>query len=463
MRSFDFDLFVIGSGSGGVRAARLAGGLGKRVAIAEEYRIGGTCVIRGCVPKKLYVYASQYAREFDRSAGFGWKYADPTFSWEKLVAAKNKEISRLEGLYRKGLQVNNVHIYESRAVFVDEHTLELSATGERVTAEKILIATGAKAAPNVAVKGENLCVTSNEIFDLKTLPKSIVIVGGGYIGVEFANIFHELGVKTTLLHRGDLILRNFDYDLRKLLNDAMVEKGISIIYGATIAKVQTVGHRREVVLSDGQIVSTDQVLLATGRVANTTGLGLERVGVRLNEFGAIVVDEKMMTNIPYIWAVGDVTGHTQLTPLAIHDAMCFIKTAFEDVPTTPSYDLVATAVFSQPEIGTVGLSEEDAVRQYERIEIYRTIFSPMRNVLSGASEKMFMKLVVDGESRVVLGAHILGEGAGEMVQLIGISLKGKLTKDIFDETMAVHPTMAEELVTMYNPAYIYENGKKVEV
>ncbi|WP_375656897.1 glutathione-disulfide reductase [Bartonella sp. CM120XJJH] len=462
MSSFDFDLFVIGSGSGGVRAARLAGGLGKRVAIAEEYRIGGTCVIRGCVPKKLYVYASQYVKEFKKSVGFGWKYADPIFSWEKLVAAKNKEISRLEGLYRKGLENNNVHIYESRATFIDDHTLELSATGERVSAEKILIATGAKFAQNTPIEGGGFCLTSNEIFDLDQLPKSIVIVGGGYIGVEFANIFHELGVKTTLLHRSDLILRNFDHDLRQLLSDAMIEKGISILYGITISKVQAVENCYEVVLSNGEMISADQIMLATGRVPNTAGLGLDRAGIKVNEFGAVVVDERMTTNIPHIWAVGDVTGHIQLTPVAIHDAMCFVKTAFENIPTTPDYDLITTAVFSQPEIGTVGLSEEEAVKRYKRLEIYRTVFRPMRNVLSGSSEKMFMKLIVDGESRIVVGAHILGENAGEMAQLIGISLKGKLTKDIFDETMAVHPTMAEELVTMYKPSYIYENGKKIE-
>ncbi|WP_074380747.1 glutathione-disulfide reductase [Bartonella doshiae] len=462
MGSFDFDLFVIGSGSGGVRAARLAGELGKRVAVAEEYRVGGTCVIRGCVPKKLYVYASQYAREFRKSVGFGWEYMKPVFSWEKLVEAKNKEITRLEGLYRKGLQNNNVHIYENRAVFVDDHTLELSTTGERITAEKILIATGAKTVPDTGIMGSDLCLTSNEIFDLEKLPKSIVIVGGGYIGVEFANIFHELGVKTTLLHRSDLILRNFDYDLRQLLSDAMIEKGISILYGATVSQVQAQGSCYHVVLSNGQTIHADQVMLATGRIPNTAGLGLERAGVKVNEFGAVVVDERMTTNVPHIWAVGDVTGHIQLTPVAIHDAMCFVQTAFKNIPTTPDYDLITTAVFSQPEIGTVGLSEEDAVRRYKRLEIYRTIFRPMRNVLSGSLEKIFMKLIVDGESRVIVGAHILGENAGETAQLVGISLKGKLTKDIFDETMAVHPTMAEELVTMYKPSYIYENGKKIE-
>nr|WP_244392193.1 glutathione-disulfide reductase [Bartonella clarridgeiae] len=457
-----FDLFVIGGGSGGVRAARLAAQLGKRVAIAEEHRIGGTCVIRGCVPKKLFVYASQYAQEFKDSIGFGWKYVDPVFNWEKLIEAKNKEILRLEELYCRGLKNNNVQIYKSRAIFIDDHTLELSATGERVKAEKILIATGATIAPNSAIKGNELCLTSNEIFDLEKLPKSIVIVGGGYIGLEFAGIFHELGVKTILIHRGDLVLRNFDDDLRRLLSDAMIEKGISIIYGATIAQVEAKNNQYNVILSNGQIISTDQVMLATGRVPNTKGLELQKAGVKLNEDGAIIVDEKMTTNIPHIWAVGDVTGHIQLTPVAIHEAMCFIKTAFEDTPTVPDYNLIATAVFSQPEIGTVGLSEEYAIRCYKRVEIYRTQFRSLRNTLSGNSEKMFMKLIVDGESRIVIGAHILGEGAGEMAQLVGIALKGKLTKDIFDETMAIHPTAAEELVTMYKPSYIYENGKKLE-
>ncbi|WP_332066200.1 glutathione-disulfide reductase [Bartonella sp. CB189] len=462
MGYFDFDLFVIGSGSGGVRAARLAGALGKRVAIAEEYRVGGTCVIRGCVPKKLYVYASQYADKFRKSVGFGWKYADPVFSWEKLVAAKNQEISRLEKLYRKGLQDNNVRIYESRAVFIDDHTLEICATGERVRAEKILIATGAKSVPNTSIKGGGLCLTSNEVFDLKTLPSSIVIIGGGYIGVEFANIFHELGVKTTLLHRGDLILRNFDFDLRQFLSTAMIEKGISIIYGEKVSQIQSTESCFDVVLSSGQIISSDQVMLAMGRVPNTIGLGVEQAGIKVNKFGAIIVDKFMTTNVPHIWAVGDVTGHVQLTPAAIHDAMCFVKTAFENIPTAPDYDLIPTAVFSQPEIGTVGISEEDAVHRYKHVEIYRTTFRPMYNVFSDSSEKVFMKLIVDGESRIVLGAHILGDGAGEMAQLIGISLKGKLTKDVFDKTMAVHPTVTEELVTMYKPSYVYKNGKKVE-
>ncbi|ALE03878.1 glutathione-disulfide reductase [Bartonella ancashensis] len=460
MTSFDFDLFVVGGGSGGVRAARLAGALGKRVAIAEEHRVGGTCVIRGCIPKKLFVYASQYARAFSESTGFGWQCTNPIFDLQKLIANKDKEISRLEGLYRNTLRSNNVHIYESRATFIDDHMLELSKTGERLRAKEILIATGARVTPPMVVGGD-LFLTSNEIFDLKKLPESIIIVGGGYIGVEFAGIFHALGVNTTLIHRGDLILRGFDYDLRKILSDVMIEKGISIIYGEIPSRVEVNNKHYDITLSNGQILSADQAVWAAGRVPNTMGLGLEDVGVKLNNSGAIIVDEKMMTNVPHIWAVGDVTGNAQLTPVAIHEAMCFVKNVFKDIPTVPDYDLIPTSVFSQPEIGTVGISEEDSVGLYKRVEIYRTLFRPMRNTLSGISEKTFMKLVVDGESRVVVGAHILGEGASEMVQLIAVSLKGKLTKDVFDATMALHPTAAEELVTMYEPSYVYENGKRL--
>ncbi|MHC5308128.1 glutathione-disulfide reductase [Bartonella sp. LJL80] len=461
MSSFDFDLFVIGGGSGGVRAARLAGALGKRVALAEEYRMGGTCVIRGCVPKKLFVYASHYGQEFQESAGFGWSVSDAKFDWKKLIAAKNAEITRLEGLYRKGLDNNNVRIFESRAIFVDAHTLELTATGERVTAEKILIATGGRVASAPDIAGNEFCISSNEAFDLENLPKSIVISGGGYIAVEFANIFHGLGVDTTLVYRGDLILRKFDLDLRHILNDAMLEKGIKIIYGATIAKVdrQTAGHA--VTLSNGQTLQAGQVMLAIGRTPNTDGLALDKAGVKCDDHGAISVDKYMTTSVPHIWAVGDVTDRVQLTPVAIHEAMCFIQTAFHNNPVAPDHELIATAVFSQPEIGTVGLSEEDAAKQFKRVDIYRALFRPMRNTISGSSEKMLTKLVVDAASRIVVGAHILGPDAGEMAQLLGIALKGKLTKDVFDATMAVHPTAAEELVTMYQPSYTYENGKKI--
>lgn len=461
MSSFDYDLFVIGGGSGGVRAARLAGTLGKRIALAEEYRMGGTCVIRGCVPKKLFVYASGYPEAFEDAKGFGWSVGDATFNWRHLVEAKDKEISRLEGLYRKGLETNNVEIFASRAVFIDAHTLELTATGERVTAEKILIATGGRPQGYATLTGHELCISSNEVFDLAELPKSIVISGGGYIAVEFANIFHGLGVETTLVYRGEKILRGFDADLRSLLQDAMEAKGIRVVCNTVINAVRKANSGLEVDLSNGQIISAGQVMLAMGRVPNTQDLGLEKAGIAVSQSGAIKVDAYMTTSQANIWAVGDVTDRVQLTPVAIHEAMCFIQTAFHDRPTAPDHDLIATAVFSQPEIGTVGMSEEGAVQQLSHVEIYRALFRPMRNTISGREERTLTKLIVDGASRVVVGAHIMGPDAGEMAQLLGIALKGKLTKDVFDATMAVHPTAAEELVTMYTPSYSYRDGHKI--
>lgn len=461
MSAYDYDLFVIGGGSGGVRAARLAGAQGKRVALAEQYRMGGTCVIRGCVPKKLFVYASGYAESFEDAKGFGWSVGETKFDWSKLVAAKNTEITRLEGLYRKGLENSHVTIYESRAVFVDAHTLELTATGERVTAEKILIATGGK--PQLHdLPGRDLCISSNEVFDLPKLPKSLVIVGGGYIAVEFANVFHGLGVEVTLVYRGDMILRHFDGDLRRLLQEDMEAKGIRILCNTNVKQVAEAAGRLEVTLDNGTSFATDEVLLATGRVPDTSGLGLEAAGVKTDKAGAVIVDDYMQTNVAHIWAVGDVINRVQLTPVAIHEAMCFLKTAFENTPTKPDHDLIATAVFSQPEIGTVGLSEEKAAQKYAHVEIYRALFRPMRNTVSGRDERMLTKLVVDGDRRIVLGAHILGPDAGEMAQLLGIALKGRLTKDVFDATMALHPTAAEELVTMYQPNYRYRNGKREE-
>lgn len=461
MSSFDFDLFVIGGGSGGVRAARLAGALGKRVAVAEEYRMGGTCVIRGCVPKKLFVYASHYGQEFEESKGFGWTVSDYRFDWTKLVAAKNKEIARLEGLYRQGLDNNHVTIFQEKAVFIDSHTLELKSSGKKVTAEKILIATGGHVSTHPEIIGHELCISSNEAFDLEHLPKSIVISGGGYIAVEFANIFHGLGVETTLVYRGDLILRKFDNDLRQILNDAMIAKGIRIVYGTTISKVEKSDNALSVTLSNGETLNAGQVMLAMGRLPNTQGLGLDKAGVKCDDKGAIIVDKYMTTSASNIWAVGDVTDRVQLTPVAIHEAMCFIQTAFHNNPTVPDHDLIATAVFSQPEIGTVGLTEEEAVKKYEKVEVYRALFRPMRNTLSGSSEKMLTKLIVDGDTRIVVGAHILGADAGEMAQLLGVILKGKLTKDVFDATMALHPSASEELVTMYKPSYVYKNGERV--
>lgn len=462
MSTFDYDLFVIGGGSGGVRSARLAAGLGKRVAIAEEYRFGGTCVIRGCVPKKLFVYASQFHEHFEDAAGFGWTVGESSFDWKKLIAAKDLEIARLEGLYRKGLENAGAEIIESRAELTGPHSIRLVKSGKVVTAERIVIAVGGGANPHAALPGHEHCITSNEAFHLEELPRSIVIAGGGYIAVEFANIFHGLGVDTTLIYRGKEILSRFDQDMRQGLHQAMEAKGIRIICSDLIEAVtRTAAGGLSVETKNSGTLSADQVMLALGRDPYTAGLGLEAAGVEVNERGAIVVDAYSRTNVPGIFALGDVTDRVQLTPVAIHEAMCFIETEFRNNPTSPDHDLIATAVFSQPEIGTVGLSEEQAASRFEEIEVYRAQFRPMKATLSGRAEKTIMKLIVNAADRKVIGAHILGHDAGEMAQLLGITLKAGCTKDDFDRTMAVHPTASEELVTMYSPSYRIRNGERV--
>ena len=462
MPAFDYDLFVIGGGSGGVRSGRLAAAMGKKVAIAEEFRFGGTCVIRGCVPKKLYVYASQFGEQFEDAAGYGWTVGETRFDWRALVAAKEQEITRLEGLYRKGLDTSGAEILDTRAVLVGPNTLRLSSTDGLVTAERILIATGGHPSPHKDLPGHELCITSNEAFDLPELPKSILIAGGGYIAVEFANIFHGLGVETTLIYRGKEILSRFDHDMRQGLHKAMVGKGIRILCEDIVQEiVEGPDGRRQVRTLKGDELVVDQVMLALGRVPNTTDLGLEIAGVETDQRGAIVVDEYSRTNVSGIFAIGDVTDRVQLTPVAIHEAMCFIETEFRGRPTSPDHDLIPTAVFSQPEIGTVGMSEEAAAKAFAELEVYRAEFRPMKATLSGRKEKTIMKLVVNASDRKVVGAHILGHDAGEMAQLLGISLKAGCTKDDFDRTMAVHPTAAEELVTMYQPSYRVRNGERV--
>ncbi|WP_416796915.1 glutathione-disulfide reductase [Ciceribacter azotifigens] len=462
MADFDYDLFVIGGGSGGVRSARLAASLGKRVAIAEEYRFGGTCVIRGCVPKKLFVYASQYHEHFEDAVGYGWSVGESSFDWKKLIAAKDKEIARLEGLYRKGLENAGAEILETRAELAGPNSVRLMKSGRIVTAERIVIAVGGAPNPHASLPGHELCISSNEAFHLEELPRSIVIAGGGYIAVEFANIFHGLGVDTTLIYRGVEILSRFDQDMRRGLHEAMEAKGIRILCHDVIEKVEkTPAGGLRVTTKNNDVLAADQVMLALGRDPNTSGLGLEAAGVVTNDRGAIVVDEYSRTNVPGIFAFGDVTDRVQLTPVAIHEAMCFIETEYKNNPTRPDHDLIATAVFSQPEIGTVGLSEEQAAKRYEEIEVYRAQFRPMKATLSGRNEKMIMKLIVNAADRKVIGAHVLGHDAGEMAQLLGITLKAGCTKDDFDRTMAVHPTAAEELVTMYSPSYRVRNGERV--
>jgi glutathione reductase (NADPH) len=460
MASYDYDLFVIGGGSGGVRAGRVAASLGKRVAVAEEYRFGGTCVIRGCVPKKLFVYASQFAEHFEDSAGYGWTVQTPEFDWRTLIANKNKEIARLEAAYRSGLDNAKAEMIDSRAELVDDHHVRIVAEDRVVSAETILIATGGRPNPHDALPGHEHCISSNEAFDLPVLPRSIAIEGGGYIAVEFANIFHGLGVETTLIYRGKEILSRFDMDVRRALHEEMEKKGIRILCQTVAIGVDKTPGGLAVHLNSGDTIQVEQMMLALGRLPNTEGLGLEAAGVETGKTGEIVVDEYSRTNVGNIYAIGDVTNRVQLTPVAIHEAMCLVDTLFRGKPTSPDHETIATAVFSQPEIGTVGLSEDAASTQFDELEIYLARFRPMRHTLSGRDERMVMKLVVDGTSRKVIGAHILGPDAGEMAQLLGIPIKAGLTKDDFDRTMALHPSAAEELVTMYQPTYRVKNGER---
>ncbi len=463
MTGYDYDLFVIGGGSGGVRAARVSAALGKRVGVAEEYRFGGTCVIRGCVPKKLFVYASQFSESFHDAAGYGWTVPPATFDWPTLIANKDREIARLEAIYQSGVQRAGGEAIASRAELVDAHTIRLVAEGRTVTADQILIATGGTPSRHESLPGHEHCITSDEAFHLRKLPRSILIEGGGYIAVEFANIFHGLGVKVTLVYRGMEILSRFDLDLRQGLHEAMEAKGITILC-QTIQKevVKLKNGKLESHLSNGDVVKVDQVMLCLGRTPNIKGLGLEAAGVTVGDRGEIVVDGYSRTNVENIWAIGDVTDRVHLTPVAIHEAMCLVETLWKNNPTRPDHEVVPTAVFSQPEIGTVGLSEDVAVKKFRDIAVYRAQFRPMRNVLAGRSERMIMKLIVDGRTDLVLGAHILGPDAGEMAQLLGISLKAGLSKQDFDRTMAVHPTAAEELVTMYQPTYRIRDGQRVD-
>ncbi|MDI7863868.1 glutathione-disulfide reductase [Rhizobiaceae bacterium n13] len=462
MSSYDYDLFVIGGGSGGVRSARMAASLGKKVAIAEEYRFGGTCVIRGCVPKKLFVYASQFHEHFEDSAGYGWTVGETSFDWTKLIENKDREIARLEGLYRKGLDNAGAEILETRAELVDAHTVRLVKQNRTVTAERIVIAVGGGPNPHVALPGHEFCISSNEAFHLEKLPKSILIAGGGYIAVEFANVFHGLGVETTLIYRGLEILSRFDQDMRHGLHEAMEAKGIRILCQDVIEEVtRTPTGELAARTKNNELLTVETVMLALGRDPATRGLGLEQAGVKVDERGAIIVDEYSRTSVPSIFALGDVTDRVQLTPVAIHEAMCFIETEYRGNPTSPDHELIPTAVFSQPEIGTVGLSEEEAAKRFEELEVYRAQFRPMKATLSGRAEKTIMKLIVNAADRRVVGAHILGHDAGEMAQILGITLKAGCTKDDFDRTMAVHPTAAEELVTMYSPSYRIRNGERV--
>lgn len=449
MADFDLDLFVIGGGSGGVRAGRIAAKYGARVAVAEEFRYGGTCVIRGCVPKKLLVYASAFAETFADAAGFGWTLAKPVFDWAALIAAKDREITRLEAAYARNLGAAGAEVLHQRARVIDPHTVEL-ADGSRRTARHILIATGGT--PFVPdIPGGRLALTSNDIFDLAQLPKSIVIVGGGYIACEFAGILNGLGVAVTQIYRGDQILRGFDDDVRAHVAGEMRAKGVDLRLGLDVAEILGVPGDLDVRLSCGTVLPVAQVLMATGRVPNTKGLGLEAAGVRLDPNGAVAVDAWSQSSVPSIYAVGDVTDRLALTPVAIREGHAFADTVFGAKPTRADHALVATAVFTQPEIGTIGLSETQA-RALGPVTIYRSTFRPMAYILAGRDSRMLMKLVVDATTDRVLGVHIVGAGAGEMIQMAAIAVKMGATKADFDRTVAVHPTAAEEMVTMREPA-----------
>ena len=445
---YDYNLVTIGAGSGGVAACRRAGTYGARVAICEEGRVGGTCVLRGCVPKKLLVHAAHVREEIDDAAGFGWHITEAQFDWPTLIANKNTELDRLEGIYNSMLDTAGVEILAGRGKLIDAHTVEV---GERkVTAERVLIATGGW--PEVPTfPGQEHVISSNEALDLPAFPERVVIVGGGYIAVEFAGIFHQLGAEVTILIRADHLLRGFDHDLRLHLEEEMQRSGITIHASCKVTEVRRAGNAYAVETTDGVMLDADAVLFATGRKPNTAGIGLAEAGVVMSDNGAIVVDANLQTTLAGVFAIGDCTDRNNLTPVAIAEGRALAETWFNGNPQRVDYADIATAVFSQPPIGTVGLPEEAARLAYSSVDIYRSAFRPLKNTLSGNPGRTLMKLVVDRDSDRVLGCHLIGADAPEIVQGIAVALKCGATKAQFDSTMAIHPTAAEELVTMYLP------------
>ena len=447
MAEYDYDLFVIGAGSGGVRAARLAAISGARVAVAEEHRVGGTCVIRGCVPKKFMVYASEYASHFKTAKAYGWTLGEPSFDWSAFLAEKDKEIARLSGIYVTNLQNAGAELVHAKARLVDAHTVELVGKDKTVTAEKILIATGGRPWMPRELEGIEHVITSDEAFHLEALPKRMVIAGGGYIAVEFACIFKGLGVDVTLVHRGPNILRGFDDHVRAHLAEEMEKKGINVLLGCQHEKVEKTGQGLVSHLTSGAKVEADVVLFALGREAYVEGLGLEKAGVELKD-GAIAVDAYSRTNVENIWAVGDVTNRINLTPVAIREGAAFAQTEFYDNPTTFDHEMVASAVFSQPAIGAVGMSEAEARHAGHKVDIYLSRFRAMKNTFAGGDERALIKLVVEQGSERILGCHVVAPDGPEIIQMAAIALKMGVTKPQWDATCAVHPTLAEELVTM---------------
>jgi glutathione reductase (NADPH) len=447
MAQYDYDLFTIGAGSGGVRASRIAAGFGARVAIAERYRFGGTCVIRGCIPKKLLVYASHFREDFADAAGYGWTVGEPELSWPRLIANKNAEIARLETVYVGLLEKAGVAILRGTARVVGAHAVELD--GRRITAKYILVATGAH--PSLPhVPGVEHAITSNEAFELAALPRRILIVGGGYIGAEFAGIFNGLGSRVTLSYRGAQLLRGFDDDVRHHLAAEMAKRGIRILLHSEVERIE---RRPEGTLvarfaSDGSTVECDAVMYATGRLPNTRDLGLEEAGVELGENGEVVVDKFSASTAPSVYAVGDVTDRVNLTPVAIREGQAVALTLFGGSPTPIDHLDVPTAVFSQPPVGTVGLTEAEAKERFAQLEIYQAVFRPLKATLSGRDERTLMKLVVDAASQRVVGAHMVGPDAPEVIQGVGIAVKAGVTKAQLDSIVGIHPTAAEEFVTL---------------
>src|ERR1700742_26829 len=455
MAEFDVDLFVIGGGSGGGRAARIAAGDGARVMVAEEYRMGGTCVIRGCVPKKLFVLGSHFRQEMEDAAGFGWTIPAPTFDWPTLIANKDKEIARLEAAYTTNVEKSGAEVVKTRAVLDDANTVRL-ANGKTVTARYILIATGGAPNHGPTIPGIDHVISSNEAFHLPELPKRVLIQGGGYIALEFACIFANFGSDVTVVYRGDNILRGFDDDVRAHVRGEMEKEGITVLTGCTVKSVEKHGKDFSSHLSNGSSVASDQVMFAIGRHPNVANLGLEKAGVAINpKNGGVAVDDWSKSSVPNIYAIGDVTHRINLTPVAIREGHAFADTVFGKRSVQVDHSCIPTAVFSQPEVGTVGLTEAEARAQFSHVDIYKTDFRPIKSTMSGRDTRILMKLVVDAGSDRVVGCHIVGDAAAETIQAIAIAVKMKATKADFDSTFALHPTAAEELVTMRTPTARY--------
>ena len=450
--SYDCDLFVIGAGSAGVRAARLAAELGKRVAIAEESQVGGTCVLRGCVPKKLFVNAAHYAEAFEDAVGFGWRVEGVHFDWPTLVNNVAGDVSWLSTIYVRNLESAGAEIIHSRAVLEDAHTVRLLAGNTTVTAEYVLIATGGRPRRDMPIPGIEHVITSDEFFHLEALPKRVLIVGGSYIAMEIGSIFAGFGVETTIIHRGGQVLRGFDDEVRNELCSALERRGVTVMTHEELAGIAEADRGYVATLKSNTTIAADQVLLAIGRHPNTAGLGLEKAGVEVDGRGVIKVDSYSRTSAANIYAVGDVTNRLQFTPIAIREGAAVIQTLFQDRPTALDYDNVPVAVFANPEVGSVGLSEEAARERYAAVDIYRSHFKPLPYRVAGRDERMLMKLVVDGDTDRVVGCHFVGPNAAELVQVVAIAVKMGATKADFDMTTALHPTLAEEIVTMARPA-----------